>query len=369
MEISQIKDLFVGNDKLEDLIEVILDFTKNAPIDGIHDDALAFKGELVGLNNDKENFLLTDADYKKHRKELRIKLLDFLNQAAGFLAKHAHFEAAFHDSLLDNGAKPFADRTEFRGIIKEALKANEPKIIFIKNDKSALQNTTNQKMKLGISYLEEYLLHLRRKDNSYRVVSFGIPQLEGTDAFKAVRLAEFMADELEMEIKKGADEQFKFNVFFRELSKRIKALADVDKQTVIFFFHDFHQIDPLPADLKNFIHDIAVELQDAFPKSFFIIAGLDYEQIPNWLGGLEFNSSVKPYNMEMVSRDNFKDCLRSTFKTFKDKIIKRNKGDLTEDEYVEGIFEHIIPSGDMYNLESAGLNMKRELSQLRNLVI
>lgn len=256
------------------------------------------------------------------------------------------------DTLLSDCSFPFVDRLAFRNILKTALQTNGAKMIFVKGDP-----------KSGMSYLEKYLIHLGQKNSLYQIVPIEIPYyLDDSNPFKGVRLAKYISEFIGLKIKlnDSEEDQFKFVRFTTKLRENLSTQTKIP----IFFLHDFHRMAIIPDDLIKFIFSIALTIRNNFPKSIFIIAGLNCELLPNWHTDLK---QVYPvYSIENIDEQSIRSCLNSIFEKFQTKIFQTGNGQITKDEYIEGMIFRLIPDKLKIDVTSVGSKISEHLYILKN---
>jgi hypothetical protein len=354
METKDVKEL-IKLGAIQGAIQKTMEIAESLS-DDFHSRAIVLNTRLLLYQKNKTDGLIPPND-ESILNIIRFDLLAFLNEIDDFGEKKTEIIHSLNDTLLDNSF-PFVERMALRDFIKTSIEGKSSKMIFVKGES-----------KSGLTYIEKYLNYLSQKNELYRVVNFHVPSLDGPEPFKGVQFAKFLSLDLgfDANLNEAESDQFKFTKFTTKL--REKLANQPSKQTVIFFLHDFHRLNPMPDDIKKFIQNLAFSIQSNFPKTIFIISGFQQEQLPSWNDDFQFNDSIfSVYEMEKITKDGFKQCLQAIYTNFKPKIVKMNGGtDLTADEYIDGMLDLISPVGKPFNLAEASFEIKKHLFNLKKL--
>ncbi|PAM95135.1 hypothetical protein B4N84_07575 [Flavobacterium sp. IR1] len=333
-------------DKLEDALKLlILESPKFSS--GFHIQTMQLHGRLSKDNNDK----VSNVSDPLERDRIRYATLGLTQTLMGFPTVSGQVVATSADHLLNNKCYPFIDRIQFREFLKRQIHGNGAKMIFI-----------NGPSKSGMSYLENYLIHLSTLNSLFSVVRINAAvDLNGPEPFKGVSLAKLLGIELGLDLNLDTDEldQFKFTRFAIKLKEKLLANDTIP----LIFIHDFHHLQATP-DIAKFILKLADVFRQDFPKVIFLIAGMDYEKLPNWESSLRMHCSV--YHIETIDRVNVEVCLDGIFDYYQPKILALGDSSITKTEYVNGMISRLIPDENNINLASVGYMISDHLMQLNN---
>lgn len=258
-----------------------------------------------------------------------------------------------NETLLIENSYPFIDRIFFRNIIKDALDSDVGKLIFI-----------NDTPKTGMSYLEKYLEHLEGKNKQILFIPIHIPSLlENPNPCKGVNLAKYISlySKTEIVFNDTDDDQYKFAQLLTKLKESFEKRATIP----LFFLHDFHRLSIITPDLLNLIYNIALTMRRRFPKSIFIITGLNCELMSNWHSELEPFFPI--YSLENIKEENITECLSSIFDRYEEKIYKLGNGQTTKDEYIKGMILRLIPEKPKIDLADVGNKIRKHLIELKKI--
>ncbi|MEX0289335.1 MAG: hypothetical protein AB3N14_09520 [Flavobacteriaceae bacterium] len=260
-------------------------------------------------------------------------------------------ELLLESSLVMKNSFPFIDRSEFREKLDNMLTTNEAHIFLVEGAP-----------KSGMSHLEKFLRHLSENIKIFTLIPCDIPKiLEGPEMILGERLAKYISYALGMEVNfdEQENEQFKFIQFLNALKDKIRSEGRIP----LFFLHDFHRIEDDNENLLELIYMLLTSINADFPKSLFIIAGLNYAKLRNWHTDLKYTTTI--YNMEEVQIDDIKKCLKCVFGEFSDKIKEKLKQQISEEEYVESMLEELMGPGQEVNIEKVGLALADHLYALK----
>jgi len=167
--------------------------------------------------------------------------------------------------------------------------------------------------------------------------------------------------ELGLDLNLDIDEldQFKFTRFAIKLKEKLLA----NEKIPLIFIHDFHHLQATP-DIAKFILKLADVFRQDFPKVIFLIAGMDYEKLPNWESSLRMHCFV--YHIEPVNKQNVEVCLDGIFDYYQHKILALGDSAITKTEYVNGMISRLIPDENNINLANVGYMISDHLMQLNN---
>jgi len=337
MEIDEIQTLLIGNVYLMEAIEETIQLAEKLST-GLRNHALILKSRLEGYQLKGTVGINVSSDIA----QVQLDLMNFLELIKELTNSKGEIVTSTKETLLIESSFPFIDRITFRKLIKETLQLNEAKMIFVKGDP-----------KSGMSYLEKYLMHLSKKNKLYQIIPIEIPYyLDDPLPCKGVRLAKFLSEHigLSINLNETEDDLFKFIRF----TTKLKESLSLQDKIPIFFIHDFHRLAIIPDDLIKFIFNIAITIRNNFPKSIFIIAGLNCELLPNWHTDLRQLCPI--YSVEHVDEQAIKDCLGAIFDKYKNRVFKIFKEQVSKDDYIEGMMLKLVP--DMAKIDLASLNLK-----------
>lgn len=261
--------------------------------------------------------------------------------------------AETNETLLRENSYPFIDRASFRKIIKDALQSDVGKLIFI----SSLPKT-------GMSYLGKYLEQLEQKNKQIQFIPFDIPSLlENPNFGKGVSLAKYISlySKAEIIFNDTDDEQYKFAQLLTKLKESFEKRATIP----LFFLHDFHRLSIITPDLLNLIYNIALTIRRRFPKSIFVIAGLNCELMSNWHSELEQFFPIYP--LENIKEEDITACLSCIFDRYEEKICTLGNDQTTKDKFIEGMISRLIPEKPKIDLADVGDKISRLLIELKKI--
>jgi hypothetical protein len=187
--------------------------------------------------------------------------------------------------------------------------------------------------------------------------------LDDPNPSKGVRLARVISEQvgLEINLKDNDEDIFKFVRFTTKLRE---SLSNHNK-IPIFFLHDFHRMTIIPDDLMKFIYNVALNIRNNFPKSLFIVAGLNCESLPNWHS--ELRQVFPIYNIENIEESTIKECLNCIFDKYKNKVFQLGNGQITKIEYIDKMISILIPEKPKINLAFVGSKISDHLIALKNM--
>lgn len=333
------------DDKVEDALNLLIVESPKFS-SGFHIQAMQLNGRLSKDNNDK----VSNVADEKERDKIRLEALRITQTLMGYTVS-GEVVAASADHLLNNKCFPFIDRIQFREFLKRQIHGNGAKMIFI-----------NGPSKSGMSYLENYLIHLSTVNSLFSVVRINAAvDLNGPEPFKGVSLAKLLGIELGLDLNLDIDEldQFKFTRFAIKLKEKLVA----NDKIPLIFIHDFHHLQATP-DIAKFILKLADVFRQDFPKVIFLIAGMEYEKLPNWESSLRMHCSV--YQIETINKENVEACLDGIFDFYQQKILALGHSTITKSEYVNGMISRLIPDENNINLANVGYMISDHLMQLNN---
>lgn len=344
-ELETIRHLLT-EDEVEDALKMlILESSKFSS--GFHIQTMQLQGRLSKDNNDK----ISNVSDPLERDRIRFATLELTQTLMGYPTVAGQVVADSPDQLLNNKCYPFIDRIHFRDFLKRQIHGNGAKMIFI-----------NGPSKSGMSYLENYLIHLSTVNSLFSVVRINAAvDLNGPEPFKGVSLAKLLGIELGLDLNLDIDEldQFKFTRFAIKLKEKLVA----NDKIPLIFIHDFHHLQATP-DIAKFILKLADVFRQDFPKVIFLIAGMEYEKLPNWESSLRMHCSV--YQIETINKENVEACLDGIFDFYQQKILALGHSTITKSEYVNGMISRLIPDENNINLANVGYMISDHLMQLNN---
>lgn len=300
--------------------------------------------ELQGQNQDNEKIII-----KRDILDLAEKI-DYseINE------DDKDIESLLSSSLLIRDSFPFIDRKEFRKKIKKAFFSDDAELIFVEGTS-----------KSGMSYLEKFLKNLINELEISLLIPIEVPAFLGDpDIVMGEELARsiLIKFDLDLEIDLNRSGQFKFTQFINKLKKKMLE----DEKIPVFFLHDFHKIESNDSNLLEFIYVLIDNLSNKFPKCLFIIAGLEYQNIRLWHSELEFIPNIHIYKIEPIEESDVIKCLKDIFLKFKSKICEKGNGNISIEEYTEGMLKKLIGDNEKIDITSIGLNISRHLKALKN---
>lgn len=347
MNIDEVKNVLVATDRIMEALEIIIPFAKSLS-GGMYNEALQFKARMENIQNSE--MMLGDSDIKE-RNKVRLAILDFLSQIEHYVNKKGDINAYCQDFIVNvNDIQlPFVDRIRFRQLLMDNMQSDGAKLIFVKGV-----------TKSGMSYLENYLIHLCKINPLYNLVRINVPvELEDPELTNGVSLAKSISIVLNLDIDWEITEkdQFKFTRFVSKLKEAIEKYSTIP----IVFMHDFHKMSAVPPDINKFILKIADAFIGSFPKTIFIIAGLELESLPNWSDLKRF---FPVYDIENINQDNIRDCLRSIFKSYNQDIERIMNQQLNEDVYIATMLAKLVPDTSKIDIASVGSSIADHLYTL-----
>lgn len=333
-------NLLIGQNKISEAIEIIVPLTKTLSR-GLYNIAFHLQARLAGFENDEIDGIADPTD-KQRIISATIKLLSKIESN---INETGEVVALCQEYLLHGKKIPFVDRGKFKDLLKENLGSDGAKLIFVTGDP-----------KSGMSYLENYLIHLAKLNTLFDVVRINAAiELDDPEAFKGFNLAKLLSIKFGLDINFDLSEkdQFKFERFITKLKEKLEDHMKIP----IVFIHDFHRMMANIEDIKKLLYRIADEFRQDFPKVIFIIAGLDPESLPNWYDVLRFSCPV--YEIENIEENNIRDCLKSIYSNFGGKIELILSDSVTEEEYIESMIAKLTEAP--LNIASVGSTISEHL--------
>lgn len=327
MNIAAIRTL-LGNDKIEEVLALLTQDT--AHLSGQFQNTLVqITGQLNRVMNNKAQY--TNPELNAERAKIVASTLEFAAEIERYINASGTGADFYLDHLVNDGRNPFIDRDAFRKMVKSKLNSDGAKIIFVKGDKRS-----------GMSYLENFLIHIGRSNNLYNIIRINAKtELDNPDTFKGSRLAKMISIKLnlDLEFERQEDDQFKFTRFVSRLRERLEG----EKRIPVVFLHDFHHLQVVPTDIYQLIAMIADSFRQQHPKTVFIVSGLDYELLPNWHTELK-RFCCYEYKLEPVNEENIRQCLQAIFQQHRGKIMETLEvQEITLEQYIEGMLPLLIP--------------------------
>ena len=340
MLISDLK-LLIESNKISLAIDELIKMTRNLS-NGLYQQSALLKIRLNKIENEDSDE--TEQDIIKAIFVL-IERIEELTDESGAL------QMMLTDTLVVEDSYPFIDRLQFRNILKGVLEKEGSTMIFVQGAPRS-----------GMSHLEKYLLQLSQNNKIFEVIPIDIPAtLDDPFPFKGVRLAQYMSILLSLNesLEKEESDQFKFMRFMKSLQANLSERLTIP----IVFMHDFHKMNLVPPDMQKLILSIALVLRNHYPRSVFIIAGLNCEDLPNWHTDLKQVCPV--YVIEGIDKQAVMDCLSSIFSKYKERIFKLGDAEISEKDYVEGMLARLIPVENQIDLSTVGSLLSEHLIQLK----
>lgn len=345
--IEKIKELLIGKDKISEAIEVIVPIAKTMTI-GMYNTAILLKGRYESY----EQALIDGTNDENEKNKIRLAITKFLTEIECYLDESGDIKAHCKDYLINDKKTLFADRIKFKELIQENIQSDGAKLIFVTGS-----------AKSGMSYLENYLIHLSKFNTLFKVIRINIAQeLDNPEPFNSVSLAKLISIKLSLDINFDISEgvQFKFERFITKMKENLEANPKIP----IVFIHDFHRIALVADDINRFIYKIADSFLQDFPKALFIFAGHKPESVPNWHGILRNYCPV--YEIENINETNLRDCLKSIFVYYNKKIKNILSDSITEDEYIENMMVRLVPTPTNIDIAFIGSSISDHLFTLNH---
>jgi len=341
---------FVQAAELEDSLN-LLDAMMTGLLKGF-EDRLSLLRTLLNLIKNKP---MSDADRDAELLKLGSKILDFARDFCEARDAEAVIEQQFASQLLIDNSFPFADRTNFRGMLRNAMDASKAQIILV-----------DGAPKSGMSHLEKFIQHSFSEAKFVEFHPFNVGGiLDEPECSLGETLATSMAVDcgLDIDFSKLSQDQFKFSQFFTQLKEKISSSDTVP----IFFLHDFHKAQDNNQSLLAFVQILIERVYRDFPKAIFILAGLKYTLIPRWVNDFEFMLGNRIYHMELVSEADIEACLRCIFAEYEDDIAQAAEGgEITEDDYITEVIDELLGEDRTVVLADVGRKISRLLFNFKN---
>jgi hypothetical protein len=347
MDLDGIKKLIRLN-KIGQALNEISKLTKKLSSE-LEASTIILQSRLVEYEQNAINGAANDTDFNKIKTAILMHLNTIIDQTDG----KGEILTETNETLLIENSYAFIDRVSFRNIIKDALKSDVGKLIFI-----------NSTPKTGMSYLEKYLEHLEQKNKLIQFIPINIPSLlENPNPGKGVSLAKYISlySKAEIVFNDTDDDQYKFAQLITKLKESFEKRSTIP----LFFLHDFHRLSIITPDLLNLIYNIAITIRRKFPKSIFIIAGLNCELMSNWHSELEQFFPIYP--LESISEENIIECLSSIFDRYEEKISILINGQITKNKYIEEMIFRLIPEKHKIDLVDVGDKIRKHLIELKKI--
>jgi len=318
----------------------------------------AFRDRLTALKA-KLNLIkatsMTTQERIAAKTNLGQEIVDFAREFCDSQVDEDLVDDKFNSQLLMNNSYPFADRSNFRNIVRQAMKVPSAQVILVDGIP-----------KSGMSHLGKFLQHSLSDIDIIEFYPFNVGGiLDEPESSLGEILATSIAIDLGLDIdfSKFSQDLFKFKQFFTKLKDRISSSNTVP----IFFLHDFHKAQDNNQSLLSFVQILIEKVYGDFPKSIFILAGLKFTLIPRWVDDLEFMLDDQIYNMEPVSAGDIETCMRCIFAEYENKIAETAEGGkITEEEYVTEILDELLGVERNVNLVKVGRRISRLLTRFKN---
>lgn len=345
--IEKIKELLIGNDKISEAIELIIPIAKTMTMN-LYNTTILLQGRYKSYEQD----VIDGTNDEKENNRIKKAVINFLTEMECYLDESGDIKAHCKDYLINDNKTLFADRVKFKELIQENVQSEGAKLIFVTGA-----------AKSGMSYLENYLIHLSKFNTLFKVVRINIAQeLDNPEPFNSVSLAKLLSIKLSLDINFETSEgvQFKFERFITKLKENLEANPKIP----IVFIHDFHRIALVADDINRFIYKIADSFLQDFPKAIFIFAGHKPESVPNWHSILRNYCPV--YEIENINESDLKECLKSIFSSYYLKIKSILSDSITEDEYIENMMDRIAPTPSNIDIAFVGSTISDHLFTLNH---
>jgi hypothetical protein len=347
MDLNDIKEL-IGLNRVKDALDEISKLTKRLSSE------LAINTVLLQSRfKDYEDNVLAGIASKKDFNKIKVDILKHVKNIDEQTDGKGEILAKTDETLLIENSYAFIDRAAFRNIIKDALQSDVGKLIFI-----------TDLPKTGMSYLEKYLIHLGQQNKQIQIIPIDIhSHLENPNPAKGVSLAKYISlySEVDIVFNDTDDEQYKFAQLLTKLKESFEKRSTIP----LFFLHDFHRLSIVTQDLLKLIYNVALTVRNRFPKSIFVITGLNCELMSNWHSELEQFFPV--YSLENIKEENITECLSCIFDRYKDKIFSLGNSQITKDEYIEGMILRLIPEKPKIDLAIVGSKISNHLIALKKI--
>jgi len=324
---------------------------------------------LEGRVNEFNLMDIQGVEEAKEKNRIRKDLLSFVHLLQTNSPHDDQIEELLRCKLVFDNTMPFIDRKQFREKINTLIAAEKAQIVLIEGEP-----------KSGMSHLEKFLAHVTTNLAMCKLHSFEIPGiLDEPDSNLGEALAKAIALDLDLDINLDSDDkdQFKFIQFLTKLREKLRS----EKEIPIFFFHDFHHIEDSNDGLLKFVYMLINSITKEFPKSIFILAGMDYSNLKNWHSDLKFRLRKARYSMESVMEEDVKLCLESVFGVYGKQIIRSAAEGISADEltklendeeamnqakkeYVQSSLQTLVPDPQNINIDEVGQQIMNFIYEL-----
>ena len=349
MDYNHVRTL-LGNNKLKEAVDLLLEHGKG-PMNIHEAQILNFQRRL------SEYKKVVEIDKRTHHENLNDiehSIKTFIDRVESKQLDEGKLDELINSLLLIDSGVPFIDRSGFRDHLKTVLNSEKPQIICIEGEERS-----------GMSHLEYYLQHLNDELEIFNFIPLDIPEiLDEPDTLGGEILAQMIAYEFGIAVDFSSDEKalFKFTQFITTLKEKVAN----DERVPLFFMHDFHHIKKRNDNLYDFISLLISKLRSSFPRSVFIIAGMDYKSMDKWR---KIRNYVKIYRMEQAAETDTDKCLRHIYSVYKDEIIDLFQGKhdaITEEQYVEYMLDELRKDNQELKIDLLGEKLEDHLYALKN---
>ena len=345
MDLENIKFL-ISQNNYQEVLNLLEELSQNLP-EGINQIILNLKGRYNRLEEDRVNGIVGTADENQLR--MAFTRLTFMIESKGLSSNRV--PQIIGSKLLLNNSFPFLDRVGFRDKLTNLFCSDEARLVLVKGDP-----------KSGMSYLGKFLIHLSKNLKICKVIDCDIPLIvDGPYAFKGELVAKYISNFLgiQLDFDNSENVPLKYARFHSGLTEKLR----YEEQIHILFLHDFHKLKEVNEDLMKWMYMIIDSINN-FPKSIFIIAGLNYSLLRNWHSSLKFTADI--YEMELIQKDDLSQFLEYVFGEFEQKIRQKLKADITLDEYINSMKNLLsVNSSNSLDLEMVGLTLAEHLATFK----
>jgi len=350
MILDDIKTL-IENNKLRNAID-LLKTVCTGPMQPLEERVILLSSRLNLYHTQLNDNIPTDENVNELKRAILAMGYEFNRSIEAEQGNENKLETILNSSLLIDNSFPFVNRSQFRANIDEVLSSERAQVLLVKGTRES-----------GMSYLEKYLKHLNNELKMYNVIPCDIPLiLDSPNMALGETLAKFISNALNMtfEFDDSENEQFKFTQFINNLKTKIRS----EEKMPLFFMHDFHKLEDENTNLLDLIYTLIYSITNDFPKSLFIIAGLNYTSLRNWHSDLRFTTKI--YQMETVTIEDVNKCLKCIFGEYQPKISEVLSQNISEQEYLDAMVEELTENDGSVNIKKIGEALREHLFTLKN---
>ncbi|MDF1696866.1 MAG: hypothetical protein P1U56_13575 [Saprospiraceae bacterium] len=346
MNIEDLRTL-VQNNKTEESIEFLKKFSVG-PLKPFLNSLIILRARFDEFNKNQ----IVNIPQVENLNSIHKTILDIAEEMADHAVPTEEIENLIESRLLLENSFPFIDRKKFRTSIQKKLATDKAHIFLVSGQP-----------KSGMSHLEKFLKNLSENLKVITLIPCDIPQiLDEPNMHLGEKLAKFISFSMNMEVNFDDTEnaQFKFIQFINKLKEKIRS----ENRVPVFFLHDFHKINERNENLLEFIFMLITSINSDFPKSIFIVAGLNFENLRNWHNDLRFTTEI--YKMESVKIEDLKRCLSIIYEEYKGEIQEKLNQPITKEEYLEQMVQKLTQEGEPLNIKTIGESLSDHLFTLKS---